>query len=347
MTQQTVFPVVLCGGSGTRLWPRSRLKKPKPFMQVNGGATLFAQTLARCEAGDLFGAVTVVTGEPCGGHVESELSGQSSVQVIVEPVARNTAAAIALAALGLPDDAIMLVCPSDHHVSDVSAFHAAVAKAAVLAEKGWIVSLGVEATQAQTGYGYIEKGAPISDLGFQILRFVEKPDRATAELFLASGNHFWNSGIFVFRAGTFLAELAAHRPDIASLSGLAVASGHSEGRYFYPDAGAFAAIAGESVDYAVMENTQKAALVPVAMGWSDVGSWEMLQDALPHDQSGNFVRGDAELIECRKVMVDSDGPHVSVIGLEGVIIVVDGGNVLVTSRDGAKKVGQLKGAASQ
>ncbi|HEU4650951.1 MAG TPA: sugar phosphate nucleotidyltransferase, partial [Croceibacterium sp.] len=175
----------------------------------------------------------------------------------------------------------------------------------------------------------------------------EKPDLATAERFLAEGNYSWNGGIFVFRAGAFLAELARHRPKLAQAVREAVERGHQDGPAFHPDAGAFAAIEPESVDYAVMENTARAAVVPVAMGWSDIGNWHALRDAREGDAAGNRTRGAVELVDCRNVLAETDGPRISVIGLEDVAVVVDGNEVLVTTMAGAQKVGKLEGAANQ
>lgn len=240
----------------------------------------------------------------------------------------------------------MLVCPSDHHIADVAAFREAACAAARLAQDDWLVSFGIAPTAPETGYGYIRRGAPLEG-GFQVERFVEKPDAATAERFLAEGSYSWNGGIFVFRAGAFLDELARHRPAMADAVREAVERGHEDGAAFHPDAGAFAAIEGESVDYAVMENTARAAVVPVAMGWSDIGNWHALRDARPGDESGNRARGTVELVDCRNVLAETDGPRISVIGLEDVAVVVDGDEVLVTTMAGAQKVGKLSGAANQ
>jgi mannose-1-phosphate guanylyltransferase/mannose-6-phosphate isomerase len=262
-------------------------------------------------------------------------------------VARNTAAAIALAAERLRADAIMLVCPSDHHIADVAAFRDAAEAAARLAQDDWLVSFGIEPTAPETGYGYIRRGAPLPG-GFEVGKFVEKPDRASAERFLAEGSYSWNGGIFVFKAGTFLAELARYRPGIASAVRAAVEGGHEDGAAFFPDAGAFSQVSPEeSVDYAVMENTTRAAVVPVAMGWSDIGGWQALRDARPGDANGNRVTGEVELVDCRNVLAETDGPRISVIGLEGIAVVVDGDEVLVTTLAGAQKVGKLRGAANQ
>lgn len=342
---KTITPVILCGGGGTRLWPRSRADKPKPFLPLlDGGGTLFAATLARCADPTQFAAPLVIAGAAHVAHVEAETGGIAGAQLIVEPAMRNTAAAIALAAHRLPADAVMLVCPSDHFIADVAAFRAAAGKAAALADEGWLVAFGIAPHAPETGYGYIKRGAALG-AGYRIDRFVEKPDLATAESFLAQGTFDWNGGIFAYRAGTFLEELAAYRPELAAHVVAAVASGREEGARFHPDAEPFERIEAESVDYAVMENTARAAMVRVDMGWSDIGNWKALHDARAHDASGNTVLGRAELVGCRNVMVDSDGPRVSVIGLENVIVVVDGDEVLVTSADGAQLVGKLKGVS--
>ncbi|KUR73567.1 mannose-1-phosphate guanylyltransferase [Novosphingobium fuchskuhlense] len=344
----TIIPVVLCGGSGTRLWPRSRKACPKPFLPLVGDTTLFEATVLRCPAEAGFGAPIVVTGAAHLDHVESQLPDPARSTVIVEPEGKNTAAAIALAALRLPEDAVMLVCPSDHHIGDVAAFQAAAREAAALARQGWLVSFGIAATAPETGFGYLKRGDAISGSGgFAVAQFVEKPDLQRAIGFLADGGYAWNGGIFAFRAGTFLDELAAHRPALAEAVRASVAAGSEDGTRFHPDAATFALIEGESVDYAVMENTSRAAMVPATMAWSDIGNWQALHDALDQDEAGNAVRGPAELVDCTHVLVDSDGPHVSVIGARDLIVVVDEGNVLVCTRDGAQKVGKLSGAVNQ
>ena len=344
MNQLTIHPVILCGGSGTRLWPRSRKAKPKPFLPLVGERTLFEATLDRWLDEDHFAEPVIVAG---AAHIEhiAEQAGEDAT-VIVEPEAKNTAPAIGLAAALLPADSIMLVCPSDHHIADSASFTAAARAAAKLAADDWMVAFGIAPDRPETGYGYIRAGEAI-DGGHRVDRFVEKPDRATAEQFLAEGDHAWNGGIFAFRAGAFMDELGEHRPAMAEAVRKAVAGGRYEGQQFHPAAEPFADISGESVDYAVMENTQRAAVVPADMGWSDIGNWEALRDARPGDEAGNRTSGDVELVECRNVLVETDGPRVSVIGLEDVIVVVDGDEVLVTSAAGAQLVGKLSGAAKQ
>ncbi|PNU02050.1 mannose-1-phosphate guanylyltransferase, partial [Novosphingobium guangzhouense] len=280
-----LVPVILCGGSGTRLWPRSRAAMPKPFLPLVGESTLFEAALARCPGSAGFAGPVVVTGHKHLGHVEAQLGAVAGVgagaQVIVEPSARNTAAAIALAAYRLPEDAVMLVCPSDHHIGNVEAFAVAAAAAAKLAEQGWLVSLGIEATRPETGFGYLKRGDAIPEHGgFRTAQFVEKPDLARAQAFLAEGIYAWNGGIFAFRVKDFLTELEQHRPDVAASVAEAVAKGTEDGQRFHPDADLFAKVPSVSVDYAVMENTTRAAMVPADMDWSDIGNWHALHEAL-------------------------------------------------------------------
>ena len=340
-----IHPVIMCGGSGTRLWPRSRKSKPKPFLPLVGEQTLFEETVARCEDPSQFASPTIVTGAAHLPHVEQQLAGRDA-RIVVEPEAKNTAAAIALAAAMLPADAVMLVCPSDHHIADVISFRAAAAAAAELAGKDYMVAFGIQPTHPETGYGYIKSGAEVEG-GRLVEQFVEKPDLQRATQFLADGGYSWNGGIFAFRAGAFMDELSAHRPGIADAVRRAVAGGREDGARFHPAPGPFGEIASESVDYAVMEETSRAAMVPVSMGWSDIGGWPALRDARGGDAQGNRARGDVELVDCENVLVDTDGPRVSVIGLTDIAIVVDGDEVLVTSMKGAQKVGKLSGAANQ
>lgn len=342
-----ITPVILCGGSGTRLWPRSRASKPKPFLPLVGNSTLFEESLQRCPREAGFASPVVVTGKAHLDHVEAQLGEGEGASIIVEPAAKNTAAAIALAACRLPDDAVMLVCPSDHHIGNPGAFAEAARAAAALAGDGWLVSLVIEPKSPETGFGYLRRGEEIGDLGFRTAQFVEKPDLERAKAFLADGGYAWNGGIFAFRVSDFMRELSAHRPDIAEAVREAVSAGREDGRRFYPDAQAFAEIEGESVDYAVMENTDRAAMVPADIDWSDIGNWHALHEARQSDADGNSVSGDAELVDCRNVLVDTDGPKVSVIGLEDVIVVVDGNDVMITTRSGVQKVGKLSGAANQ
>ncbi|ANY18597.1 Alginate biosynthesis protein AlgA [Tsuneonella dongtanensis] len=343
MSEPTIIPVILCGGSGTRLWPRSRKARPKPFLPLTGERTLFQATLDRCR-GEGFASPIIVAGKDHMALVADQSSPDATL--IVEPSAKSTAPAIGLAAASLPADAIMLVCPSDHHIADAEAFREAARAAAGLAADGWLVAFGINAKRPETGYGYIRRGEAIAG-GYRIDRFVEKPDRATAETFLAKGGYAWNGGIFAFLAGAYLDELAAHRPAMVEAVRAAINGAERDGSTIHPAAGPFAGIAAESVDYAVMENSNRAAVVPADMGWSDIGNWAALRDALAGDADGNRTRGKADLVDCRNVLVDTDGPRVSVVGLQDVIVVVDGDEVLVTSAEGTQLVGKLPGPTNQ
>ena len=341
MTVRAIHPVILCGGGGTRLWPRSRPALPKPFLPLLGDRTLFQQALDRVADASIFAPPTIVAGSDHLDLIREQARERDTAAPIAEPVGRNTAPAIGLAALRLDPDAVMLVCPSDHYIADTDAFVDAAQAAAKLARGGYLVSFGIAAERPETGYGYLKRGEPIEG-GFRIERFVEKPDADTASRFIEEGGYSWNGGIFAFSAGRFLEELEIHRPGMFARLTEGVARGAERGRVFTPDKDAFEAIEGESIDYAVMENTDRAAMVPVSMGWSDIGNWQALSEA-----RGDVHRGRHDLLDCANVMVDSDGPRVSVVGLSDVIVVVDGDEVLVTSRAGAQSVGKLPGAKPQ
>jgi len=332
-----IQPIILCGGGGTRLWPRSRQAKPKPFLPLLGERTLFQQALDRVDDQSIFLPPIVVAVDIHLPLVREQ--GGDNLAVIAEPVGRNTAPAIALSAHYAPEGSVLLVCPSDHYIADEVAFRSGAQAAAKLAREGYLVSFGIEAVSAHTGYGYLRRGAALPG-GYALDAFVEKPDLATAKEFLADGRYSWNGGIFAFGRDVFLEELRRHRPEMAAVCEAAVAQGTEDGALFRPDAKVFETIRSESIDYAVMENTAHAAMVPVSMGWSDIGSWDALREA-----RGGASRGPHELLDCSGVMVDSDGPRVSVVGLDDVIVVVDGDEILVMRADAAQDVGKLDGAS--
>lgn len=354
MTQASIYPVILCGGGGTRLWPVSRKALPKPFLSLIGDETLFEQAVRRVAGDPHFAAPVVIAGAAHIDVILAQLGDTTEAQLVIEPAAKNTAPAIALAAALLPPDAVMLVCPSDHHIAQSAAFREAALAAAKLAREDYLVAFGIVADRPETGYGYLQRGEPLAG-GHAIRQFVEKPDPARAQAYLETGEFSWNGGIFAFRAGQLLAELAAHRPDMARLVGEAVAGGRHDGARFFPAPKPFSIIEGESIDYAVMENTARAAMVPADMGWSDIGNWAALADALADDadQSGNLVRvsgtadSTVDLVGCNAVLAMTDGPRISSVGLEDVFIIVSGEEVLVTTRDGAQAVGRLPGAVNQ
>lgn len=336
-----IVPIILCGGSGTRLWPRSRNDRPKPFIPLLGATTLYQQALQRCADREIFAAPVIVVGERHMDYAGPQAADIApDARFVIEPMGRNTAPAIALAAHALDPQDVMLVCPSDHHIADSEAFARAAVSAAELAAQDWLVSFGIAATAPETGYGYIRRGEALGG-GNRVHSFVEKPDLDTALSFLADGGYAWNGGIFAFRAGHFLDELAKHRPAMANGVAEAFAEASIEGPNIRPDAQTFGAIDGDSVDYAVMENTDRAAMVDATMGWSDIGNWDALLQRRGPDKEGNVVVGDGEILGATGSMVDTDGPFVSVIGVDDVIVVVDGDSVLVTARDQVQRVGEV------
>lgn len=335
-----IVPVILCGGGGTRLWPRSRLAQPKPFLPLLGETTLYQETLSRCADRRLFSAPTIVIGRDHLDVARAQASETApDARFIVEPVGRNTAAAIGLAAHSLDPAEIMLVCPSDHHILDAEAFRQSAQRAAALAREDWLVSFGIEATSPETGYGYIRRGEPLGD-GYRVRNFVEKPDSATALRFLAEGDYAWNGGIFAFRAGFFIEELRRHRPVLADKVQAAFADSRQDGVCLYPASESFGSIEGESVDYAVMENTARAAMIAASMGWSDIGNWDALLRQRNPDVRGNVIVGNGEIIGATGSMIDTDGPHVTIVGADGIVVVVDGDDILVTARESAQRVAE-------
>ncbi|MBC7987299.1 MAG: mannose-1-phosphate guanyltransferase, partial [Sphingomonadaceae bacterium] len=277
------------------------------------------------------------------GVIEAELAaaGIADARVILEPSARNTAAAIALAAHATDPDACLLVMPSDHIIADASAFDAGVDRAAGLAGEGWLVTFGIEPTGPETGYGYIRRGDPLGEQGFAVDRFVEKPDRATAEGFLAQGGHYWNGGIFLFRAGSFLGALAVHAPEIFRAARAAFDMASREGATIRPDAEAFAISPSISVDYAVMERAPHVAVVPVSMGWSDLGSWDALHDLADKDEAGNCLSGTAVAIDSSGCLIRGEGPLVAAIGVSDLVIVATADAVLIMPRGESQRVKEI------
>lgn len=338
MTETLITPVILTGGSGTRLWPLSRQAQPKQFLSLLTDKSMLEETQARV-GGSIFSAPIWV-----GGVVQEEqllALADDDVRLILEPEARNTAPAIALAALALPADALMLVMPSDHVIADRPAFIAAVQKAAALAADDWLVTFGIEPDAPETGYGYIEQSDALADLGYRVGRFVEKPDRATAESFLSQGGYHWNGGIFLFSAGGYLDALTRHAPDVAAAARAAFESGVQDGSHFRPEAHSFDQCPSISIDYAVMEKAERVAMVPVSMGWSDVGSWDALHEISEKDESGNALSGDTLAIDTANSLIRSDGPKVTTIGVDNLIVVATADAVLVMPRGESQRVKEI------
>lgn len=332
-----ITPVILSGGGGTRLWPMSTPQRPKQFLALTGERTMFALTLDRVTDRSLFSDPVIVANAAHKSLVEEQLVGPGVM--LLEPCARNTAPAIALAALSADrPDAILLVMPSDHLITDIGAFHKAIKTALPLVGDGWLVTFGITPTHPETGYGYIRVGDALSEGVHKVARFVEKPDLATAEAMLAEGNHAWNGGIFLFRADAYLAALAQHSPEILGAAKTAIANAARDHNSIAPDANAFAASPSDSIDYAVMEKAEKVAVVPVRMGWSDIGSWDALYEIGIKDAAGNSILGDARLIDAQGNLVRSDGIRINAAGVENMIIVASGNEILIVPRGKSQDV---------
>jgi mannose-1-phosphate guanylyltransferase/mannose-1-phosphate guanylyltransferase/mannose-6-phosphate isomerase len=331
-----IIPVILSGGSGTRLWPMSTPERPKQMLPLVGPESMLAATAARVGDPAIFAPPMVVASQAHADAIEAEVPGLGTL--ILEPAARNTAPAIALAALAAGQDDLLLVLPSDHLIRDEAAFSAAVEAAAPAARDGWLVTFGIHVERPETGYGYILRGGEIAPGVHEVEKFVEKPDVDTARLYQADGRYDWNGGIFLLRAGTFMDALRSHAPEMASAVEAAVAGARREGRRLYPDAARFRATPSQSIDYAVMEKAARIAVVPVAMGWSDVGSWDVLWEVAEKDMAANAVGGDVIALGSSDCLIRSDGPTVAAIGVSDLIIVATRGAVLVVPRGESQRV---------
>ena len=342
-----IIPVILSGGSGTRLWPMSTPDMPKQMLALTADETMLQLTAQRAQ-GPQFAAPIVVANARHADMVEDQLNavGAAAQALILEPVGRNTAPAIALAALAAGGGAApLLVMPSDHVIADVAAFHAAIATALPLVEDGWLVTFGIDPQAPETGYGWIKVGAEISGGVHRVASFVEKPPRDAAEAMLAAGDHAWNGGIFLFRADAYLDALALHDPATLSACRGAMDSGRREGVRIYPDGEAFAAAPSESIDYAVMEKAERVAVVPVSMGWSDLGSWDALHEISDVDDDGNAhatgESGEVIAIDTANCLVRSDGLRIAMVGVEDLIVVASGNDVLILPRGRSQEVKAL------
>ncbi len=335
-----ITPVILSGGSGTRLWPLSRTGRPKQLLALTHAETMLQLTARRSNDPQAFEAPIVVANAAHADQIEAQLAevGVTPAALVLEPVARNTAPAIALAALAVAPDALLLVMPSDHVIADVDAFRAAIGAATPLAAEGWLVTFGIAPQAPDTGYGYIRTGAPLADGVQRVERFVEKPDRATAEAYLAEGCYAWNGGIFLFRADAYLAALEAHGPEIAAASRASIAAAHREGTRLFPEAKAFAASPSDSIDYAVMEKASRVAVAPVDMGWSDVGSWDALHDIAVKDAGNNAHHGEVVAIDTSGCLIRSQGPLVAAVGVKDLIVIATGDAVLIMPRGSSQEV---------
>jgi mannose-1-phosphate guanylyltransferase len=331
---------VLCGGSGTRLWPASRPGKPKQFLPLTGPLSSFQETLLRLRG---LGAETpiIVTGPAMAQEARAQ-AGAVGVETVllVEPEPRNSGPAAAAAAAfvnGLDPEGVILLLAADHHVGEPEKFCKAAGLAAQAAAAGKIVTFGVKPDRPATGYGYIQPGEHLSEGVFAVEAFVEKPDLQTAKRYISEGR-LWNSGNFAFRADVLLGEMAAFEPEMAKAAEDAVRAARREDALTYLAADAFARAPAKSIDYAVMEHTNRAAVVMADFTWSDLGAWPAIREAGQTDANGNVVTGDAQLVDVKNSLIRTDGPLVAAIGVEGLAIIVDGDAVLVCPLDRAEEV---------
>jgi mannose-1-phosphate guanylyltransferase/mannose-6-phosphate isomerase len=347
MSVPNLVPVILSGGSGTRLWPLSRESHPKQFLPLVGDHSMLQQTCLRLRGLPGADSPLVVANEEHRFLVAEQLRqvGAAPSALILEPVGRNTAPAIAVAALqamagGL--DPVLLVLPSDHVIADEAGFRAAVLAALPAAQAGKLVTFGIVPTAPETGYGYI-KAAPGEGLR-AVERFVEKPDAATAQGYLASGGYYWNSGMFAFRASRYLAELQANRPEMVAAARAALAGAKPDVDFLRLDKAAFSASPSDSIDYAVMEKTGDAAVLPIAVGWNDVGSWSALWSVVEQDGGGNAHRGDVLARDCRNTLAIGDKRLIALIGLEDTVVVDTDDAVLVAHKERVQDVKEIVSA---
>jgi mannose-1-phosphate guanylyltransferase len=337
-----LIPVILAGGTGSRLWPLSRQLNPKQFLKLCGDKTLLQQTISRLTGLEASSPV-VICNEDHRFMVAEQLR-QSSVKgagILLEPVGRNTAPAIALAALNATktaQDPLLMVLAADHYIADEPAFHRAVVEAAKLAEQDKLVTFGIVPTHAETGYGYIQCGAEIDGQGYQVARFVEKPDRAKAQEYLNSGDYYWNSGMFMFKASVYLKALAEHRTDILEACKKALAHAKKDMDFIRVDAEAFSQCPDDSIDYAVMEKTTDAAVIPLDAGWSDIGSWSALWEIGNKDTQGNVCKGDVLAFDSHNNLIHAENKLVATVGIADLIVVETKDAVLVAHKDRVQDV---------
>lgn len=338
-----IVPVILSGGSGTRLWPMSRPERPKQLLPLTASDTMLQLTARRTADATRFEAPIVVGNAAHADAVEAQLAeaGTPAGTLILEPMGRNTAPAIALAAIAAGGGAPLLVMPSDHVINDVPAFLAAIDRALPLVDKGWLVTFGIAPNAPETGYGWIAAGEEIAQGVNRVARFVEKPPLDRAEAMLAAGGHYWNGGIFLFRADMMLGALSVHAPDILVACQQAMDYAVRSGSRITPDAADFAASPSDSIDYAIMEKADRVAVVPVSMGWSDVGSWDALHALSKLDGAGNACDGQVLTIDSNNCLVRSDGPRVALVGVNDLIVVASGEDVLIVPRGRSQDVKKL------
>lgn len=345
-----MIPVIMSGGSGTRLWPLSRKNKPKQFLNLFGTSSLFQNTLTRLEGVPALDAPIIVCNNDHRFMVAEQLHeiNNTNATIILEPCARNTAPAIVVAALQAQsngNDPLLLVLAADHVIHDQTAFHQAILKAKTAAEQGKLVTFGIIPTSPHTGFGYIE--AQEKDTLSQVTAFVEKPDADTAQRYLDSGNYYWNSGMFMFKASTIISELERFAPDMLSSCQQALAESKTDLDFIRLNQEQFEKCPSDSLDYAVMEKTDKAVVIPLDAGWSDVGSWPSLWENHQKDQQNNVIVGDSVIENVTNSYIHSEHRLVSVLGVDNLIVVDTPDAVMIASKDQAENIKSIVASLSK
>jgi mannose-1-phosphate guanylyltransferase len=331
----TVYPVILAGGSGTRLWPISTPSRPKHLLEMVGSGTMLEQTIDRVSHPGLFGCPTIVSAAAQGNEV-AKLAPEA--RLLLEPIPRGSAAAVALAAWSADPSDVLLVLPSDHIVTDPAPLYEAIVRALPAAEAGNLITFGIQPDHPETGFGYIIGGDEIGAGVLKAQSFVEKPARKTAEQLVSTGKAFWNSGMFMFKAGAMLMELERHAPEIHSATKGATEGAVRDGNQVTPDRGTLEGCPSTSIDYAVMEHSDRIAVVPVQLGWSDVGSWASVFDLAPKDSADNVVDNRSAAIDSHGCLIRSAGPRIVTVGVEDLIVIATPDYVLIVPRAEAQRV---------
>ncbi len=339
-----MVPVILSGGSGTRLWPLSRGQYPKQFLPLVSSHTMIQETLRRLAGVPNLKAPMAVCNEDHRFMMAEQLweIGIKPSAIILEPVGKNTAPAVAIAALSaMSEEDVLLVLPADHVIGNLTAFHQAIAQAATLAEQGFLVTFGIVPNEPETGYGYIKRDTMQLGDAFKVASFVEKPDLETAKRYLQSGDYFWNSGMFAFTAGSFLKELEKFNPQMLSVCREALKAAKVDMDFIRLDKTIFSSCPADSIDYAIMEKTDKAVVIPLDADWNDVGSWSALWDVTEKDAFGNAVSGDVMTVDTRNSYIFSEHKLVTVIGVEDLIVVETKDAVMIAAKDRVQEVKQI------
>jgi len=336
-----MIPVILSGGSGTRLWPLSRGQHPKQFLSLVSEHTMLQETILRLQGVKGLKAPIGV----CNEHHRFMMAEQlrevniPPAAIILEPMGKNTAPAVALAALAAEsEDDILLILPADHVISDIPTFHAAVKNAESLAKEGNLVTFGIVPTSAETGYGYIKSGSQNTGVAFDVAAFVEKPDRETAEKYIVSGEYFWNSGMFAFKAGRFLEELGKFNPEMLAACRKSFDSAQVDADFIRLDKDTFSQCPADSIDYAVMEKTDKAVVIPLDAEWNDVGSWSALWDVMDKDEFGNAINGDVISIDTENSFLHSGSRLIATVGVSNLVVIETPDAVMIACKDRVQDV---------